>query len=339
LLCYERDLWSALELLSQPTVELARVPSRAGRPADSRHLGRRASARRCCMCEGRGGEACRPSAVRSTAALSRAATGTRAAPPAEHRGYAVGLVLVAHPPRRQDVDQLQLGLLLGEEPLHLSAVFAQLSLSTSPKTARPAAAASRIEIGLPRTSGCSASQRSALRGGGEEVQHRAAAPTGVVAVAADRAGKDDRRFRPPLGRPVGSDARPDRVAAQRVARLDLDRLAEHRRDPERVDRAHCVHLGPAREANPVLGWPAREGVGDGDLAVRAAVNEVLARERFQCMLGVDAQSLRGRAYRARSLARFVLLPHGGAGVAYPCSGLGFACSGSGASGTGRPGGM
>lgn len=38
----------------------------------------------------------------------------------------------------------------------------QASFSTSPKTARPAVAASPIEITLPRTSGCSASQRSAF---------------------------------------------------------------------------------------------------------------------------------------------------------------------------------
>src|SRR6266542_4855171 len=33
----------------------------------------------------------------------------------------------------------------------------------------------------------------------------------------------------------------DLAATQRVARIDLDWQAEHRRDPERVDRAHGLH--------------------------------------------------------------------------------------------------
>src|SRR5262249_26116006 len=71
-------------------------------------------------------------------------------------------VLVLVPGGRQYLDQLGP---LGEQPPHLVAVGRHrhhASASTSPKTARPASEASRIEITAPRTSGCSASQRSAL---------------------------------------------------------------------------------------------------------------------------------------------------------------------------------
>src|SRR6266545_900831 len=74
-----------------------------------------------------------------------------------------GQVLVLVLGGGQYLDQLR--LLLGDEPLQLVAVdrrWHQVSVSTSAKTARPAAAASRIEITLPLTSGCSASQRSAV---------------------------------------------------------------------------------------------------------------------------------------------------------------------------------
>src|SRR5438128_12658097 len=76
----------------------------------------------------------------------------------------------------------------------------------------------------------------------EEVEHVAAAaearPLATGAPAQDR-GR--------LGLPPGSIPRiephPNFAAAKGIVRVDLDRQSEHRRDPERVDRAH--RLDPA----------------------------------------------------------------------------------------------
>jgi hypothetical protein len=76
------------------------------------------------------------------------------------------------------------------------------------------------------------------------------------------------------------------LAGERIARGDLDRLVEHRLDPERVDRTHRLSLVAVREAHAVPGRTAGERVGDGDLTVTAQVNEVLARERWETPQGV-----------------------------------------------------
>ena len=118
-----------------------------------------------------------------------------------------------------------------------------------------------------------------LRGvlGDEEVEDWAAAAA-RVALPVEHAGHDDRRARLP-GRPtVGGDLRLKRLPGDGVVGADLDRLREHRRDPERVDRAHRMHLVPAREANAVRSLAPREGIGDGDLTIGAAMDEILARE-------------------------------------------------------------
>jgi hypothetical protein len=52
---------------------------------------------------------------------------------------------------------------------------------------------------------------------------------------------------------------------------------------------------PARETNPMHGRPARERVGDHDLAARATMHEVLARQRRERAVGLEPQLLRGSA--------------------------------------------
>jgi hypothetical protein len=100
-----------------------------------------------------------------------------------------------------------------------------------------------------------------------------------------------------------SDPRTNLVAAHRVARLDLDRLTEHWRDPERVDRAHRVHPMPIREVSAVRGRPAGERVGDADLAVGAAMDEILACERLERAVGLEFESFGRRARLATLFGR------------------------------------
>ena len=119
-----------------------------------------------------------------------------------------------------------LRLLLGEQPLNVLAVdrrWHQLSVSTWPKTAASCGSrlldrdhiAARVRmLGKPAVR---------VRGGGEEVEHRATAAVGV-GLSIEHPGDDDRSRRRPLGGPVGSHSCPDRITANGVARGDLDRL-------------------------------------------------------------------------------------------------------------------
>src|SRR5207244_11715021 len=93
---------------------------------------------------------------------------------------------------------------------------------------------------------------------GEEVHDRAAAVAGLAVSAP--AADDDRLLRLPDAVAVGLELDVDFLTGTRVVGRDLDRLAEHRRDPECVECAHRVRLVPDREANAVNGRLAREGV-------------------------------------------------------------------------------
>src|SRR2546422_6236011 len=80
--------------------------------------------------------------------------------------------------------------------------------------------------------------------------------------------------------PPGSVARvepdPDLAAAERVVRVDLDRQSEHRRDPERVDRAHRLHPALAVDQHLVPTRLGRERIRHQRAAVRIDVDKVLA---------------------------------------------------------------
>jgi hypothetical protein len=75
-------------------------------------------------------------------------------------------------------------------------------------------------------------------------------------------------------------------AADWIARVDLDRLLEHRCDPERVDRAHRLHLMLAVDPHPVAAVAGRERVGNGRAAAVVDVNEVFAREADQSVVRI-----------------------------------------------------
>jgi hypothetical protein len=60
--------------------------------------------------------------------------------------------------------------------------------------------------------------------------------------------------------------------------------------PERVDRTHGVRV-VAVDVDAVRGWPTREGIGDGDCAGSAGVDEILVRECRQSRAEVKAKTL------------------------------------------------
>lgn len=101
----------------------------------------------------------------------------------------------------------------------------------------------------------------------------------------------------PGRRAVGGELDVDTLATDRVGGADGNRLAEHRRDPERVDRARRMH-GATVDRDAVRRWPAGEGVGDDDLPVSVDVNEILGDELCPQLLEVEVESARfGRGFR------------------------------------------
>jgi hypothetical protein len=87
------------------------------------------------------------------------------------------------------------------------------------------------------------------------------------------------------------------IAAERISRRDLDRLVEHRRNSERVDRAHGMHLTAVLETNLMSRRPTIEGIGDGDSTVLVEMNQgALARERRGRFVNVEAEALGRRRY-------------------------------------------
>src|SRR5262249_26495455 len=88
---------------------------------------------------------------------------------------------------------------------------------------------------------------------------------------------------------------PDRAAAEPVARIDLDRQSEHRRDPERVDCAHRLHPARPVDQHAVPARRRRERIRHKRATASVDVDEVLARENTKCLLPVDPESGRCRA--------------------------------------------
>lgn len=92
--------------------------------------------------------------------------------------------------------------------------------------------------------------------------HRATTPATTTARFGDR---------PPF--PSAGNHTRTSSPASGVARRDLDRPAEHRRDAERVDRAHRVRLRPVPEPDTVRSRPLRERIGNDDLPILVRVNQ------------------------------------------------------------------
>src|SRR6266511_2739244 len=135
---------------------------------------------------------------------------------------------------------------------------------------------------------------------GEEVERRAAAVPGLAAPA--RAANDDSVAGLPAAHAVGIELDLYLLLRKRIARGDLDRLLEHRRDPERVDRAHRIRLVPSLETNAMCRRTTRERVRDGNLKLPIEMGKVLPRERLERSRGVEpeppARLARLRAARA-----------------------------------------
>ncbi len=84
----------------------------------------------------------------------------------------------------------------------------------------------------------------------EEVEHVAAAAE-ARPVAGGGAGQHGCAFGPPGGAEVETELYADRVAADRVVRDNLNRQVGHRRDRERIDSAHRLHLAGAVDQDAV----------------------------------------------------------------------------------------
>src|SRR5581483_11086189 len=110
----------------------------------------------------------------------------------------------------------------------------------------------------------------------EEVEDVAAAAV-ARPLARATAREHDRRLRLPADDGLRVSVHADLTAAERVVRADLDRLVEHRSDPERVDRAHRLH-DTAAERDLMSAWVRRERIGNRDRALVVGVHEILARE-------------------------------------------------------------
>src|SRR5579859_7545969 len=136
----------------------------------------------------------------------------------------------------------------------------------------------------------------------EEVEHGTAAAIARSRLTG-RPGQDDRLLWFPPGAVAGIDAHPDLAAAQWVVGEDLDRPLEHRRDPERVDRAHRLHPMRAVDPDTVTARARRKRIGDEDrCSCRIPMSEVLTGERRERLLGVEVEAGRcggdrlGRGY-------------------------------------------
>src|SRR5262249_28134828 len=122
----------------------------------------------------------------------------------------------------------------------------------------------------------------------EEVEHWAAAVAGVGVTIVD-AGDDRGGGGPPRGAAVAGEGRVEGPLAEGVAGGGLGRLGGHRRETERVERAHRECLLPIRKPHPVLGRYAGERVGDRDLTVAAEMDKVLTAKRRQRRLELEAE--------------------------------------------------
>src|SRR5262249_48835874 len=89
----------------------------------------------------------------------------------------------------------------------------------------------------------------------EEIEHIAAAAE-ARPLAAGAAAQDHRFPRLPPCTLPRVEAHPDLTAGERVARVDLDRPAEHRPDPDPAARTHRLHPVLPVDQHPM---PARLG--------------------------------------------------------------------------------
>src|SRR6266576_272225 len=99
-------------------------------------------------------------------------------------------------------------------------------------------------------------------------------------------------------RSVGLEPKADPLVRERVRRVDHNRPLEHRRNAERINRAH----GKDRVALDAYGVPRRttgKWVGDGDLPFAIEMDEVLSSELLPGLIWIKPESSRICADRVR----------------------------------------
>src|SRR5712691_11382310 len=136
----------------------------------------------------------------------------------------------------------------------------------------------------------------------EEVEYLAAAAEARPLATSDAAQHDRLLWFPPRSL-ARVEPYPDLAGIDRVTRVDFDRDSEHRRDPERIDRAHRLHPVLLLDQDTVPARLRRERIGHDRAAVPVDVDEVLARENSKCFGGIDPESCRcgaGRFFARRS---------------------------------------
>src|SRR5438477_12519325 len=129
----------------------------------------------------------------------------------------------------------------------------------------------------------------------EEVEHVAA--TAEARPLATSAAQHDRLLWFPPRSLARVEPHPDLAGIDGVTRVDFDRNSEHRRDPERIDRAHRLHPMLLLYQDTVPARLRRERIRHDRAAVPVDVDEVLARENSKCFGGVDPNSCSGGAGR------------------------------------------
>src|SRR2546430_11723043 len=123
----------------------------------------------------------------------------------------------------------------------------------------------------------------------EEVKYHAAASE-ARPLATSAAAQHDRLLWFPPRSLARVEPHPDLAGIDGVTRVDFDRNSEHRRDPERVDRAHRLHPMLLLDQDAVPARLRRKRIRHDRAAVPVDVDKVLARENSKCFGGVDPES-------------------------------------------------
>src|SRR6266436_3306413 len=123
----------------------------------------------------------------------------------------------------------------------------------------------------------------------EEVEHVAAAAE-ARPLATSAAAQHDRLLWFPPRSLARVEPHPDLAGIDGVTRVDFDRNSEHRRDPERIDRAHRLHPMLLLDQDAVPARLRRKRIRHDRTAIPVDVDEVLARENSKSLGVVDPDS-------------------------------------------------
>src|SRR6266571_6832343 len=99
----------------------------------------------------------------------------------------------------------------------------------------------------------------------EEVEHVAAAAE-ARPLTTGAPAQYHRLLRLPPGTLAGIEPHPDLAGIDGVTRMDFDRNSKHRRDSERIDRAHRLDPMLTVDQHAVAARPDRERIGDDGAA-------------------------------------------------------------------------